>query len=361
MERLPLRRLVIGPPPGRERIFYHNVWFGSNENPRYAELLPRLQRLDGYLLELPEARLLRAATYRVLTSTHAARERAVFAAAGRRYRAMFTTATRQAALFRGPVVADVDDPTFHEEEARLLQLPNVVAYVVTAESAADRLRELGVETPTYVIPQGVSLASLSAEAVREVARRHRRDGEIVVGYVARWLLTAGDRGGANPLFNVDHLLDLWNGIRARVPQARLWLLGDPSAAVARRLRGRDDVVLFGRVPRDVLLAHVSNFDIALYPRSEDQGVRAAKIGEYLGAGVPTVSYDYQVTADLREADAGLLVRSPPEFVDAVARLAADDAERSRLARAASAAGRARDWDVLARTYEQILDRHLPRA
>jgi glycosyltransferase involved in cell wall biosynthesis len=55
----------------------------------------------------------------------------------------------------------------------------------------------------------------------------------------------------------------------------------------------------------------------------------------------------------------VLVPGPPEFVAAVERLAADDAERTRIAAAARSAGRALDWDALARRYEtEVLDRHL---
>jgi len=361
MRRLPLRRLFAGARPAPERIFNHNHWFRGHNNPRYAELLPRLERLDSYSIVLPEARLARGAAYRLLHATRRPRDAAVFAAASRRYRSMFTTDNAQIALFAGPVVADVDDPTFSPEEVALLRRPNLVAYVVTAERAARRFVELGVEKPAHVVPQGVSLAAFSEEAVREVGRRSRRDGELVVGYMAAWLLTEGDRGGANPLYNVDHLLELWDAIHERVPHARLWLLGGASARVERRLAGRDDVLLLGRVPREELLAYVGNFDVALYPRAADQGIRAAKVGEYLGAGVPTVSYDYAVTEDLRETGAGVLVETPREFVDAVARLAADDGERRRLAQAAAAAGRARDWDVLAREYNALLDRWLPAA
>jgi glycosyltransferase involved in cell wall biosynthesis len=359
MERLPLRRLVAGPAPAPDRIFHHNVWFRGHNNPRYAELLPRLRRLDGYLLTLPESPLLRGAAYRLLRAVRPLRDRAVFTAAGRRYRTMFTTDVAQIACFPGPVVADVDDPTFSDEEVRLLGLPNLVAYVVTAERAARRLGELGLDKPVHIVPQGVSFASLSEGRAREVAGRFRREGDLVVGYMAAWLLSTGDRGSEKPLHNVDHLLDLWDEIHRKLPDARLWLLGGASPRVRRRVEGRADVVLFGRVPRSELLSYVTNFDVALYPRAKDEGIRAAKIGEYLGAGVPTVSYDYEVTADLKDAGAGVLVASPREFVDAVVRLATDQQERRRLARAAEAAGRLRDWDALARDYAEILDLHLP--
>ena len=109
------------------------------------------------------------------------------------------------------------------------------------------------------------------------------------------------------------------------------------------------------------LAYVANFDIALYPRTADQGVRASKIADYMGAGVPTVSYDYRVVDDLRAAGAGLLAKTPTEFVAAVERLAVDSAERRRLAEAARRAGRERDWRVLAPRFErEVLDRYLGR-
>ena len=57
--------------------------------------------------------------------------------------------------------------------------------------------------------------------------------------------------------------------------------------------------------------------------------------------------------------AGVLVASAREFVDAVARLADDDAGRRKLAEAAGAHGRSLDWRVLAKRYNEVLDRHIP--
>src|SRR5205807_920431 len=121
------------------------------------------------------------------------------------------------------------------------------------------------------------------------------------------------------------------------------------------------IVLTGRLPPPQAMAHVANFDIALYPRTEDQGIRAAKVGEYLGLGIPTVSYDYEVVGDLRESGGAILVQTPREFVAAVERLTRDDAERGRVAARARAAGAARHWDVLAQRMNELLDRYLSPA
>ena len=81
----------------------------------------------------------------------------------------------------------------------------------------------------------------------------------------------------------------------------------------------------------------------------------------MGAGAPIVSYDYEVTQDVKEAGAGILVSSPAEFVEAVVSLARHPARRAELAAASLMAGARLDWDRLARRYaEEILDRYLPR-
>ena len=359
MERRRLRELASGPPPAPDRIFFTSLWFKGHNNPRYAELLPRLSRLDGYLWTLSDERVARGLQYRAYRWGRKVRNPALFALANR-YRTMFTADNDQLAYFRGPTVSDVDDPTFSPREVALMRRPSLAAYVVTADRAGRRFEELGVDKPYHVIPQGVSLASVREDLVAAASSR-RRDGELVVGWMAAHLLASGDRGGDSSLYNVEHLLELWDEIHRRLPRARLWLVGGASERVQARLGGRDDIVLFGRLPREHALATAAAFDLALYPRTEDKGIQAAKVAEFIGLGIPTVSYDYEVTENLRETGAGVLVPTPREFVEAVVRLGEDEAARAELAVAARRAGAELDWDVLARRYEELLDRYLPAA
>jgi glycosyltransferase involved in cell wall biosynthesis len=336
-----------------------SIWFHGHVNPRYAELLPRLGRLDACLLRLPEARVPRGLGFRAFVAGRPVILPAVFAAASRRYANLLSLDFEQLRRWPGTAVMDADDPLFTPREAAQLSAPAVRAYVVTAESAGRRYEALGVEKPWVVIPQGVNLAAATPELRAEAARR-RRPGETVLGWMAAHLLTAGDRDADNALYNVDHLLELWGQIHARVPDGRLWLVGEPSERLRARLAGRDDVVLFGRLPRERALATAACFDVAPYARTADQGVRAAKVSELIGLGVPIVSYDYEVTENVRETGAGVLVADGREFVEQTARLLADPDARAPLAEAARRAGRALDWDVLARRFEtEVLDAYLP--
>ena len=69
MRRLPLRRILSGPDPAPDRVLFHSLWFRGHNNPRYAELLPRLERLDAWLLTLPEGRVARGLAYRAANLT----------------------------------------------------------------------------------------------------------------------------------------------------------------------------------------------------------------------------------------------------------------------------------------------------
>jgi glycosyltransferase involved in cell wall biosynthesis len=336
-----------------------SIWFRGHNNPRYAELLPRLDRLDACLLRLPDGRIPRGVGFRAFTATKPLLLRAVLGRAVARYENLLALDFDQLPHWRGAVVMDADDPSFSAREVRQLRSPSVRAYVVTAEHAARRYESLGVDKPWVVIPQGVNLSAATAQLRAEAAAR-KAPGDVVLGWMAAHLLTGGDRDADNPLYNVDHLLDLWEEIHARVPRARLWLVGGPSERLRARLAEREDVVLLGRLPRERALATAAAFDVAPYARTADQGIRAAKVSEFIGLGVPTVSYDYEVTANLRETGAGVLVPDARSFVDAVVTLLEDGAARSELAAAATRAGRTLDWDVLARRYaDEVLDRYLP--
>ena len=358
MKEVSLRELTTGTP-SPDRIALLSIWFHGHNNPRYAELLPRLGRLDACLLRLPDARIPRGLGFRAFVAGKPLLHRAVFRAAARRYANLLALDFEQLGRWPGAAVMDADDPFFTEDEVRLLRSPALRGYVVTAEHAARRYESLGVDKPWVVIPQGVNLAAATPELKADAATRKRPD-ERVLGWMAAHLLTAGDRGAENPLYNVDHLLELWDEIHARAPHARLWLVGGPSERLRARLEGRDDLLLLGRLPRAEALAAAAQFDVAPYARTADQGIRAAKVSEFIGLGVPTVSYDYEVTSNLRETGAGVLVPDARSFVEAASRLLSDEPARAQLAAAARAAGRELDWDVLARRYEvEVLDRFLP--
>ena len=95
MQRIPFRRLITGPPPTPDRIAFTSIWFRHHNNPRYAELLPRLRRLDGYLFVLSDRRVPRGVQFRALDRGKPAWHPAVLGALARRYPGLFTADNEQ--------------------------------------------------------------------------------------------------------------------------------------------------------------------------------------------------------------------------------------------------------------------------
>ena len=362
VRRVSVIRLVLGPRPAADRILLYSMWFRGHNNPVVSELIERMQRVDACLIVFPARRILRGVLLRAYRVSRPLLEAWLLRRAARRYCGLFTADTGHIDRFPGNIVVLMDDVLYSPREVELLNQPNVKTYFVTRDRAGRRYSDLGVTTPYHVIPQAVPLQSLDRARRDELIREKEARGIFAVGYHAAMHLSDGDPGGKNLMYNVDHLLELWDGIRERVPNGELWLVGYAGDCLRERCAGRPGIVLFGRKPRDEYLAYVAAFDVGLYPRAMEGGVQAAKIADYLGVGVPIVSYDYDVVRDdIGPTGAGVLVETPGEFIDAVAGLAADPERRRALAAAAAQAGAERDWEVVQLRYAEILDRYLPAA
>jgi hypothetical protein len=218
---------------------------------------------------------------------------------------------------------------------------------------------MGVDKPCHIIRQGVELDLLDADAIATVRRAHRRPGDIVLGFVAAWLLSSSGQGGDNPLSNLDHLLDLWSAI-----SARLRVRGSGSSS--RRARP------FRLVPR-------AREHRALRTRDREPGAAACRelrpgaLRENRGPRCPE-HQDRRVHGRGRAHGRVRLRGHPPRrrdrcghprtepggFRDRGGRIGTNGDRRRSLADAACEAGRQIDAAELARRYEaEILDVYLP--
>lgn len=342
------------------RVFHTNIWFKSINNTRYAELLPILDRVDSLMLRCTDRRIIRGIQFRALNRSIGAHGRLLFQQAARRYRYGFITNTRHIPFAAFPVVVDMDDPYFTEDEVRTLRSSRrIVALVVTNQAAADRYRELGVTCPIHVIGHGLRTVEPDPGVLEDV-RHHKKPGELTVGYAAAWHLCDQDRG-PDPMYNVTHLVEeVWPGVVAACPQARLWLIGGVGKVLGRRLADRPDVELVGHVPAEHVPAYLTAFDVGLYPRRIQHERSSVKVAQYLGCGVPVVGYRSVPTELISGAGSGIIVDSPEEFLAALVRLLRDPALRAQQSTRARAAARQVSWDVLGARYRALLEDVLPQ-
>lgn len=144
-------------------------------------------------------------------------------------------------------------------------------------------------------------------------------------------------GGFYPWHGLDLLLQAFERIANRSPDATLMLVGDgpmrPAIQSQCEARGLGErVILTGRVPHDELPGYISLFHIGVMPDSNDYG-SPMKIFEYMSLGKPVVVPDYgpllDAVEDRREGRV-FPARNIGALADCLAALLADDAEHARM-------------------------------
>jgi glycosyltransferase involved in cell wall biosynthesis len=176
-------------------------------------------------------------------------------------------------------------------------------------------------------------------------------------------------------YKVERLWRIVEGVRARIPDVRLWVVGkgffaeeETLLALARAAgwqveegaSSAPDADLFyaGLVPTEDLPAHFAQADVALYPFDDTLLNRTkcpVKLLDLLAAGVPVVADAVgQVAEGIRHGETGLLV--PPgddtAFIEAVTTLLRDAPLRHAFAQHAAQDVRERfAWENLASAAE----------
>ncbi len=186
-------------------------------------------------------------------------------------------------------------------------------------------------------------------------------------------------------FPVSRVINVLLRVRRRIPQARLLVVGKGFAGEEEallRLAAESgltvqcealvssspgplvpplsaDVVYFGFVPADTLLAYFALADVAIYPFDDTLVNRtkcSVKLLDLLAAGVPVVAEAVgQNCETIRHGETGWLVEpgDVDAFTDAVVRLLEDAGLREQLGRAAARDVRERfAWERLAAVVER---------
>jgi len=220
------------------------------------------------------------------------------------------------------------------------------AVLAVSSPLADWLRvQVAQPRRVHVVPNGVDLARF-----RAVSSEQSRP--FTVGFV----------GSLRPWHGLDTLADAFGLLRAKLPEARLRVIGDGPGrtALEQRLAGLgalDASDFSGAIRQEEVPTALAGLDVALapYPDLEDFYFSPLKLYEYMAAGCAVIASEIGQVREVIEHEVdGILV--PPGDAEAIARwlarLAGSPSLRARLGSNARAKMRGRDWtDVAQRVLE----------
>ncbi len=203
-------------------------------------------------------------------------------------------------------------------------------------------------------PESVALQINGVDCESFKARRAATQGQRVL-FVGGWLDVKGRR----------LLPSIWSSVRARLPQARLTIIGSgwPSSTVLEEFaeRDRESVNVIPRISNEAeMTAQYAAHDIFLMP-SLSEGSPLSLL-EAMASALPIVAARVGGVADIitHETD-GLLfdIEHPPEGAAHVCKLLSKPETAARLGRAAQERARSLTWTASARTLLTAVERALP--
>ena len=160
--------------------------------------------------------------------------------------------------------------------------------------------------------------------------------------------------------NVALVVTAFQAIRARVPDARLVLVGDGPLREALS-QACPEAIFAGVQKGEALAAHYASADLFLFASlTETYG---NVVPEALASGLPVVSYAHAAASELIVNDYNGQLVEPGDadaFVRAAVALACDDERRARLRAAASSSVSHLSWDSIYDSFLGVLKQVLER-
>ena len=225
---------------------------------------------------------------------------------------------------------------YHILEDRWLANYIDIPTITISQSSENDLVDLGFKNIT-IIPMGINFKPLSGIPEKEK--------ELTLIFVGRM-------GYAK---RPDHVVEAFQYIQKRIPDAKLWMVGD--GAMRQKLENKkvDGVTFFGYVDSEKKLELMSRAHTILVP-----GVREGwglVVTEANAMGTPAIGYNIPGLRDsIRDCETGLLCEPKPEaMAEKAIELLQDEMLLEKLSRNALEWSRNFNWDKSAENFLRIIE------
>ena len=251
-------------------------------------------------------------------------------------------------------ILNIDDPQYStREHNHILSWENNLrsndskSIIVTTNTFTKLyLENLKIHSPVHIIEQGHN-------SIR--GRSTVKNSRFSCVYSSPYIDLGKDKHGNHPTWGSKlFITSLIPMLIKRDPEIEIHLIGRAGKQASNYLKKYSQVILHGMKNYEDNFTIISQCHVGLYPRLFDNQRRVLKVYEYLGAGVPVVTFELEDTKMVKEKKIGISVKTPTEFIEAIINLKQDHNLYSKFLRSIELCGDENSWTTLAMKYDNII-------
>lgn len=237
-----------------------------------------------------------------------------------------------------------------------------VDLVITPSAGMGKvLKELGVEEPIEIVPNGVDLRDFKSAKPLDREKFGYKKNDIILVYAGRIALEK----------NLPFLIEAFTGVAKAIPNVHLMLIGGGVAqyeeeieTLINELNFSNRIQWIGKIPYDQLPQHLAMCDI--FVTASVTEVHPLSVIEAMGAGLPVMGIESVGVGDtIEDGVTGFLSTNDlPAFTAKLTRLCLDPNLRNQMSKSARQTSSAYDikrtTKKMLRLYEMMTDGSRPK-
>ena len=255
-------------------------------------------------------------------------------------------------LFSTNEILHLDDPTYSDKELSRLRMwekglkdKNLKAQIICTNSyTKDWLEKELHYAQVLIIEQGFSRSELELNKFKD----------FTCVYSSPYIHYTGDAHGEHTTWGCVTLFDEIIGpLNSTAPDIKFHLIGELGKEAKVKLSSFSNTYSHGLVSQSTNQEIIERCHVGIYPRTFDHRRSMKKIFDYIGAGIPIVTFDLIDSEIVKKRDLGLVVNSSTEFVEAVIALYKDKSLYNQIAKNTLNERGNFFWSVLAEKLETL--------
>lgn len=256
---------------------------------------------------------------------------------------------------RTNVLLNVDDPVYnHAEKNTLLRVFDLtqmnkkqLRVVVTNDYTRARFQE-------FLPPECIKIVS-QGFAERNLVDSIEKNQIFSVVYSSPYIDYYQDKHEGSDSWNAVHLIDfIIPELEKHCPDVEVHLIGKLGVNAHKQISKYKNVIVHGLKSLQDNSNLIKRCHLGLYPRTIDQKRSVMKVYEYVGCGLPVVTYDQIDTSMVRENGYGISVRYPHELIEAIRRLKDDSSLYRDIRNRIDLTKQRYSWDTIVEDYDRIV-------